>query len=793
MDQNTETFVKGLRSFNNTDVNAVGGKNASLGEMLASLSDRGVRVPDGFATTADAYQTFLQANGLVDKIEQALDAIDSEGVERVGAKIRRLFTRAEWPPALRSAIVDAYQKLADTAGRAVSVAVRSSATAEDLPDASFAGQQDTYLNVQGTEQLLSACKKCYASLFTDRAISYREEKQFEHMQVSLSVGVQRMVHADKGASGVMFTLDTETGFRDVVMINGAWGLGETVVGGEVNPDTFLVFKPKLNDTDAVPIIERRLGDKKIKAVYSKEKGKQIKNVHVAKKDQQRFTLEDDEVIQLSRWAAIIEEHYEQPMDIEWARDGDSGELFILQARPETVQSQQDLSTITQYRLHESGQALVSGIAIGQKAASGRVQVLDSPDQHEKFKDGDLLVAEMTDPDWGPLMKRASGIITDKGGRTAHAAIVSRELGIPAVVGCGDAVKRLQHTTSATIDCSSGEKGMVYAGELKIETDTIAVDDAPRTQTEIMVNLASPEGAFRWSALPTDGVGLARMEFIINNAIQAHPLALLHPDKISNKEQRKQIRTLIDGWQSGEAYFVRTLAEGIARIAASQYPQPTIVRLSDFKSNEYAQLLGGADFELPEENPMLGFRGAARYCSERYREAFALECKAIKRAREHIGMDTIIIMIPFCRTPEEVDEVLAEMAKHGLVRGEKGLKIYLMAEVPANVLLASSFAARCDGFSIGSNDLTQLMLGISRDSEVLNPYFDEMNPAVMKAIKMLIQEAHAAGIKIGICGQGPSDNPEFAEFLVREGIDSISLNPDTVMQTAEAIAMLEQRN
>ncbi len=790
MQNDKNEFVRLLRDLDHGDTDQVGGKNASLGEMIGSLADRGIRVPGGFATTAKAYRKFIGENQLEETIAKLLDEARRDGVEQAGPKIRSAILKGGWPPEVEAAIRGAYRELSESQGKEASVAVRSSATAEDLPEASFAGQQETYLNVGGEDNVLEACKKCYASLFTDRAISYREEKNFEHMAVALSAGVQLMVRGDTGASGVMFTLDTDSGFRDVVVINGAWGLGETVVGGEVNPDEYVVFKPKLGESGRLPIIRRSLGEKAIQAVYSQKKDRQIENKETPKKDRRRFVLSDEEAVLLAEWGKIIEDHYGQPMDIEWAKDGETDELHILQARPETVESQKDRSVLTTYSLESTGKELVSGIAIGQAAANGKVRKLSSPDESDQFEDGDVLVTEMTDPDWGPIMKRASSVVTDKGGRTAHAAIVSRELGIPAIVGTGNATGALSDGQEVTVDCTRGSEGYIYEGRLPIEKTTVSLDAMPETKTEIMMNLASPEGAFRWAALPTRGVGLARIEFIINNAIQAHPLALLDPSKVEDKEARAKIRELLEGWEDGTEFFIRHLSEGIATIAASQYPKPTIVRLSDFKTNEYAELLGGSQFEAKESNPMLGFRGAARYQSEHFREAFAMECAALKRAREAIGLDNIVIMIPFCRTPEEVDGVLAAMAENGLVRGEKGLQVYLMAEVPSNVFQAENFAARCDGFSIGSNDLTQLVLGISRDSEALGRFFNEMDRSVTTAIEQLIAAAHKAGIKIGICGQGPSDKPEFAEFLVEHGIDSMSLNPDSVVGTLKRVAELE---
>lgn len=786
------TLTRRLHECTNRDTAQVGGKNASLGEMIGSLGERGIQVPGGFATTAGAYRTFLRENDLEDVLREKLAQVDSKGVKEVGKDIRKTLLNAEWPAEVEAAIRASTRELVEEHGGEIGLAVRSSATAEDLPEASFAGQQETYLNVTGEDGVLEACKKCMASLFTDRAISYREEKHFDHLAVALSVGVQVMVRADTGASGVMFTLDTDSGFREVVVINGAWGLGETVVGGEVNPDEWVIFKPNLGKPECLPVLRRSLGAKKIKAVYSKKKNRQIENRDTLKKERSRFVLSDEEAVRLAEWGAMIEDHYQKPMDIEWAKDGKSGDLFILQARPETVQSQKDTSVMTTYSLASKGEERTSGIAIGQAAAAGKVRKLTSPSQGDRFQDGEILVTEMTDPDWGPIMKRAAGIVTDKGGRTAHAAIVSRELGIPAVVGAGNATQVLSDGEKVTLDCTSGAEGVLYRGLLEIRKDTTSLDEIPDTQTDIMMNLASPDSAFRWASLPVEGIGLARMEFIINNHIQAHPGALLDPGSVTDREERDHIKDLITGWEDGRTFFIRTLSEGIATLAASNYPKPAIVRLSDFKTNEYAQLLGGRQFEPEEENPMMGFRGAARYCSESFREAFAMECAALKRAREDIGLDNIVIMIPFCRSPEEVDDVLAAMAANGLVRGEGGLQVYLMAEVPANVFQAEEFAARCDGFSIGSNDLTQLILGISRDSESLSHAFNEMDLSVTRAISELIQAAHSANLKIGICGQGPSDKPEFAEFLVGEGIDSMSLNPDSVVSTRRRIAEVEER-
>jgi pyruvate,water dikinase len=779
------------------DVPRVGGKNASLGEMVRELSARGVRVPGGFATSADAYREYVAANGIGPALAELLEdhRAGRATLRQTGAGARELFLRGEFPEATAQEILRFYRQLGERAGRPdPAVAVRSSATAEDLPDASFAGQQETYLNVVGEEALLEACRKCYASLFTDRAITYRELKGFDHLQVALSVGVQEMVRADLGGSGVMFTIDTESGFPDVAVISAAWGLGETVVQGTVDPDKYLVFKPLL-DVAPDPVVERTRGAKLQKMVYDDDApsgGVRTRLVDTSAAERRAFVLDDDEVLQLARWAVLVEQHYGRPMDLEWAKDGSSGELFLLQARPETVQAGRGESRFTVHHLTEKGRVLATGAAIGDGIATGPACLIRSAADIETFRDGAVLVTEMTDPDWVPVMKRAAAIVTDHGGATSHAAIVSRELGLPAVVGTGDASRVLAEGRPLTVSCAEGDRGTVYEGTLAFTTEEVDLGELPASRTRIMVNVASPAAAFRWWRLPTAGVGLARMEFVVNNIVKVHPMALVHPERVAGEEDRRRIAELTEGFPDGPEYFVQTLALGLAKLAAPYHPKPVIVRLSDFKTNEYAHLVGGAAFEEPEENPMLGFRGASRYYDPRYREGFALECRALRRVREHIGFDNVVVMVPFCRTPAEADRVLAEMASHGLERGRRGLQVYMMCEIPSNVVLAEQFATRFDGFSIGSNDLTQLVLGVDRDAEALRALFDERDEAVTRMISEAIRKAHAAGIPIGICGQGPSDHPDFAEFLVREGIDSISLNPDSFLRTARRIAETEQR-
>ncbi len=791
MGGNKYKYIRLFEELGSDDVSVVGGKNASLGEMIRALKKRGIRVPDGFATTAEAYREYIDHNDIGGKTADKLKSLksDNSNLDKVGKAIRMMFKNGEFPDETAEEIRSAYADMSRRYNKEeVGVAVRSSATAEDLPHASFAGQQETFLNVSGEDDLLEACKGCYASLFTDRAISYREENGFDHQKVALSVGVQKMVRADKAGSGVMFSIDTETGFENIVVINASWGLGENVVQGAVNPDEYQVFKPLLKQGEYKPIIDKILGDKEKKMVYAR--GGETRNKNTSKKERRTYVLDDSEILKLAGWAAEIENHYQKPMDIEWAKDGDSKDLFIVQARPETVQSQKEVSLMKTYRLKEEGDEVISGTSIGGAIAAGKAQIIKDADDIDEFNDGSILVTGMTDPDWVPIMKKASGIVTDYGGRTSHAAIVSRELGIPAVVGTEEGTETIRDGGEITISCTDNERGIVYEGILEFETRDIDLEKVPKTRTSIKMNIASPGAAFRWWRLPAEGIGLARMEFIINNVIKIHPFALLKYDDLEDKQAKKTIRQLTKGWDSKEDYFVDNLARGIARIAASQYPEQVIVRMSDFKSNEYADLIGGAQFEPDEENPMLGFRGASRYYSERYREGFGLECRAIKKVREEIGMDNVAIMIPFCRTVEEADKILDVLSDFGLERGKHALKVYVMCEIPSNVILAEDFAQRFDGFSIGSNDLTQLVLGVDRDSAELAELFDERNPAVKSMIADLIEKAHKHGSEVGFCGQAPSDHPEFAEFLAKLGIDSISLNPDSVIETIEHIANAE---
>jgi pyruvate,water dikinase len=782
------------------DLPRVGGKNASLGEMYRELTAKGVRVPDGFATTADAYRLFLSSTGLDEKIRGFLRDLDTRDIANLrlrGSQIRQAILATELPAELAAEIVAAYDALgAGNLLHPAHVAVRSSATAEDLPDASFAGQQESYLNVHGHYALLDACKRCFASLFKDRAISYRVDKGFDHFKIALSVGVQHMVRSDLAASGVIFTIDTETGFRDAVLINAAYGLGENVVQGTVNPDEYCVFKPTLK-TGFRPILQKRVGTKEFKLVYDIGGGKMVKNVPVPVGDRVKFAASDEEILQLARWACIIEDHYSArrgrptPMDIEWAKDGETGELFILQARPETVQSRKDVDVIETFRLQHRGRVLVTGRSIGDRIASGPVRVIKSAQHLGQFQDGEVLVTDKTDPDWEPIMKKAAAIITNRGGRTCHAAIVSRELGVPAIVGTEVGTDTLRDGQVVTVSCAEGDTGFVYEGRQAFEVRRTNLKTLRRPRTKVMMNVGNPEEAFALSFIPNDGVGLAREEFIITTFIKIHPLALLNYGTLTDPEVKRQIEALTVGYADKPQFFVEKLAQGAATLAAAFYPKDVILRLSDFKTNEYANLIGGAAYEPHEENPMIGFRGASRYYHPRYREGFALECRAVKRVREEMGLTNLKVMIPFCRTVEEGRRVLLEMAQHGLTRGVNGLEVYMMCEIPSNVILADAFAEIFDGFSIGSNDLTQLILGVDRDSEIVAPIFDERNAAVKTMIAQAIAACRARGRKIGICGQAPSDYPEFAQFLVEEGIDSISLNPDTVLKTTSAILHTEQ--
>ncbi|WP_309073345.1 phosphoenolpyruvate synthase [Paenarthrobacter sp.] len=789
-----ESRVKWFEDIGMGDVPEVGGKNASLGELTTSLSSAGVKVPDGFATTSGAYRKFLAANGLESVISDSISELRSGrlSLRDTGYAIRESMLAGEFPGGLIESIRQNYRRLGERAGQEqLAVAVRSSATAEDLPDASFAGQQETFLNISGESALLDACRRCFASLFTDRAISYREIKGFGHLDVALSVGIQRMVRSDVGASGVMFSIDTESGFPQSVVISAAWGLGETVVQGTINPDKYQVFKPLLDNPALVPVIERSVGSKERKMIYRLGGTVSTRMVETTDKEQRATVLPDHDIIKLARWAVSVENHYGRPMDMEWAKDGITGELFMVQARPETVQAQKSGTLFRMYHLGQDGRLLASGAAVGNSIAVGPVCIIQDAKDIEAFVDGAILVTRMTDPDWVPVMKRAAGIVTDHGGPTSHAAIVSRELGVPAVVGTGDATDALAGREVVTLSCAEGEEGHVYDGMLDFDVEEVDTGSLATTRTDIMVNIASPAAAFTWWRLPAAGVGLARMEFIINNLIRVHPMALIHPELVKDEAESGVIKQLTRDYTSPEEYFVSVLATGLAKIAAPFHPKPVVVRLSDFKSNEYGHLIGGSFFEHHEENPMLGFRGASRYYDKQYREAFALECRAVKRAREVIGFSNVIVMVPFCRTVDEADKVLNAMSENGLVRGEHGLRIYMMCEIPSNVVLAEQFAHRFDGFSIGSNDLTQLVLGVDRDSEQLAGLFDERDEAVTTMISEVIGKAHAAGIRIGICGQGPSNHPDFAEFLVREGIDSISLNPDTFIRTVPLVADAEK--
>jgi pyruvate, water dikinase len=799
-DRNT-ALVLSLSDVGLSDIHLVGGKNASLGEMIGQLASQGVKVPLGFATTTYAYRRFLTAAGLDSKLQHLfadLDTDDLVNLQQRGRQARLLLMEAPFPADLEAEISKFYRELCDQYGADTDVAVRSSATAEDLPDASFAGQQETYLNVHGLSGVLESCHKCLASIFTDRAISYRQQKDFDHLDVALSVGVQKMVRSDLASAGVMFSIDTETGFQDAALITAAYGLGENVVQGAVNPDEYLVFKPKLIEGKR-PIVDKRLGSKEIKMVYDTGGMKLTTNVSVSEKDRERFALNDDEILQLARWAVIIEDHYSQvrglktPMDIEWAKDGRTGELFIVQARPETVQSQKTQQVLRSYHLTASQKppSIATGRAVGAMIGSGKAAVIVDVSQIELFKPGDVLVTSRTDPDWEPIMKKASAIVTDRGGRTCHAAIIARELGIPAIVGCSDATSTIRPAQEITVSCGEGDEGQVYPGLLPFEVRSVELKEVPRTRTKIMMNLGNPQEAFGLAAIPNDGVGLTRLEFIIANHIQAHPLALINFDKLEDLVAKAKIEKLTAQYRNKSDFFVDRLAYGVATIAAAFYPKPVIVRLSDFKSNEYANLLGGRQFEPEEENPMIGWRGASRYYDDRYRAGFALECQALKRVRDDMGLTNVILMVPFCRTPQEGQLVLAEMAKNGLVKGENDLQVYVMCELPSNVVLAAEFCEVFDGFSIGSNDLTQLTLGLDRDSALVAHLFDERNPAVQRLIHQVIATAKQHGRKIGICGQGPSDYPEFAKFLVEEGIDSLSLNPDTILQTLLDIAQVEK--
>ena len=785
-----EPLVLPFEKLRMNDVDKVGGKNSSLGEMISQLADTGVRVPGGFATTADAYRDFLAQSGLDAKINAVLDSLDVDDVNalvKAGAEIRQWIMETPFPMDLTIAITEQYQRLVADSTTDMSFAVRSSATAEDLPDASFAGQQETFLNIVGLENILHAIKEVFASLYNDRAISYRVHKGFVHADVALSAGIQRMVRSDKGAAGVMFTLDTESGFREAVFVTSSYGLGETVVQGAVNPDEFYVHKPMLA-AGKKAVVRRNLGSKMIKMTFSAEKvaGKSVVTEDVEESLRHQFSLNDEEVMELARYAMIIEKHYGRPMDIEWGKDGIDGKLYILQARPETVQSQAGAGKVEKFKLKSFSKVLASGRAIGQKIGVGPVRIVKDPKEMDQVKPGDVLVADMTDPNWEPVMKRASAIVTNRGGRTCHAAIIARELGIPAIVGCGDATETLTEGEIVTASCTEGDTGHVYRGKLDYEISSRDISAMPNVPVKVMMNVGNPELAFEFAQLPNAGVGLARVEFIINNVIGIHPKAILDVERLP-ASKREEIKRRARGYASPKEFFVEKLVEGVSTIAAAFWPNPVIVRLSDFKSNEYRKLLGGDLYEPEEENPMLGFRGASRYIAQSFRDCFEMECRAMKKVREEMGLTNVQLMVPFVRTVGEGKAVVDLLAEHGLVRGENELKLIMMCEIPSNALLAEAFLEHFDGFSIGSNDLTQLTLGLDRDSGLVANLFDERDPAVKMLLAMAISAANKMGKYIGICGQGPSDHPDLAEWLMDQGISSISLNPDTVVDTWTRLA------
>jgi pyruvate,water dikinase len=798
--------ILGFECIGLDDIALVGGKNANLGELSHMQNINNILVPPGFALTTVLYREFIENNDLDELILRELRALTNQqhDLGTTGTNIRLAITNGEFTEQQKQEIADAYQDLCEKVGvENCDVAVRSSATAEDLPEASFAGQQESYLNVQGVESLLSSCRLCFASLYTDRAIAYRDKLNVDNQGIALSVGVQQMVRSDVACAGVMFSVDTETGFPDAVLINASWGLGETVVKGSVIPDRYMVFKPLLANKLTQPIIEKRCGSKLYKMIYHPRVGDIqhapgrnptvgfTRTMATNTQEQQTMVLSDDEILLLAGWAVSIATTYGRPMDIEWAKDGVNGNLYIVQARPETITSRKDHNLLKTYRLKQTSLLLAQGASVGNAIVCGKVCYLKDPSEADKFPTGGILVTQRTDPDWVPVMKRAGGIVTDSGGTTSHAAIVSRELQVPAIVGTGTATQTLKNSAEVTLDCASSSVGKVYLGSLDYDVSVIRVNEIPHTNTDVMINIAVPDGALRWWQLPCAGIGLTRIEFIINGIIKVHPMALVHPERVADPAIKQQIEEIIMGHASGAEYFVDTLARGIGKVAASCYPRPAVVRFSDFKSNEYKKLIGGKDFELDEENPMLGLRGASRYYHPSYKEAFLLECSAIKNAREKMGFTNIIAMIPFCRTVEEADKVLAIMAECGLTRSEEGLQVYMMCEVPSNVVLADEFAQRFDGFSIGSNDLTQLVLGVDRDSAEIAHLFDPKNLALSRMIREVIRVAHQHGVKVGICGQAPSDYPQFAEFLVSCGIDSISLNPDSFATTINSIARAEK--
>ena len=800
MSENKSKYIRWFEETTIDDVPLVGGKNASLGEMYRELTSKGIKIPNGFAVTAEAYWHTLKAGGILEKLKKTMEGLDTANVADLATRgkiARDLILGAGIPDDLWEEIKTGYDRLCEQYGDDTDVAVRSSATAEDLPTASFAGQQETYLNIRGYPGLRDACSRCFASLFTDRAISYRVTNKFDHFKVGLSIGIMKMVRSDLASSGVIFTLDTETGFKDVVFITGAYGLGENIVQGQVNPDEFYVFKPTFRE-GYKSIIMKKVGNKEIKMIYGRGDSKVLtRNVEVPEADRLRFCIDDEEVLKLARYAITIENHYSEkyiepkPMDIEWAKDGITGELFIVQARPETVQSQRSKDILETYVLEKRSEILVKGKSVGDKIASGKAHLIPDVSDLPSFKPGEILIAHTTTPDWEPVMKTAAAIVTNKGGRTCHAAIVSRELGIPAIVGADNATEVLSTGRKITVSCAEGEDGVVYDGILPFHKDTLSLKDLRRPKTEIMMNLGNPEEAFAFSMIPNDGIGLARLEFIITSYIKIHPMALIHPERVKDSKVLREIEQLTRGYDK-EEYFVERLAQGVGTIVAAFYPKPVVVRMSDFKTNEYASLLGGIYFEMVENNPMIGFRGASRYFDERYREGFALECRAMKKVRNEMGLRNLILMVPFCRTLEEARKVIAEMDKNGLKRGENGLQVYVMCEIPNNVLLIDEFSEFFDGFSIGSNDLTQLTLGVDRDSELLAAEFDERDPGIMKIMSMAVQGAKRNGRHSGICGQAPSDFPEIAEFLVKLGIDSISLNPDSVMKITLTVLETEKK-
>lgn len=777
------------------DVPLVGGKNASLGEMYRKLSPAGVRIPNGFAITAEAYRYMLDSANAWPALHDALDTLDPEDVSdlaRRGKRAREIVYGAGLPDDLAKEIIAAYRKLQEEYGEDVGLAVRSSATAEDLPTASFAGQQDTFLNVRGDQSLLDACRRDFASLFTDRAIHYRVDQGFDHFKIGLSIGVMKMVRSDLSASGVMFSLDTESGFRDAVFITGSYGLGENIVQGAVDPDEFYVHKPTFAAGHRA-VLRRNMGGKAIMMVYMEgDTRNTTRNIPTPTEDRERFCIGDADVLELAEYAIAIEAHYGHPMDMEWAKDGLDGKMYIVQARPETVASQRRVNLLESYTLDGQGEVIITGRSVGERIASGPARIIQDADHLSEFKPGEILVADTTTPDWEPVMKTAAAVVTNRGGRTCHAAIIARELGIPAVVGAGEATTRIPDGATITVSCAEGDNGRIYKGAVPFHVDTTEVGDIARPTTQIMINLGNPDLAFKTSFLPNDGVGLARMEFIINESIKAHPLALLHPEKVSSAADRAAIARLTSGYANGEAYFIERLSEGVGTIAAAFWPKPVVVRMSDFKSNEYATLLGGSDFEPDEANPMIGFRGAARYAHPAYEEGFRLECLAMKRVREVMGLTNVILMLPFVRRVKEADDVLAKMAEFGLKRGENGLQIYAMCEIPNNVILIDQFAKRFDGFSIGTNDLTQLTLGVDRDSEMVAFDYDERDDGVKEMIRLAVEGCARNGIHSGLCGQAPSDYPEMAAFLVEIGIESMSLNPDTVVNTTRKVLEIEAK-